>query len=171
MLWLNLVKQIVLMLQSEISPKQIAAGAALGMILGFAPVKCLQSYVLLLIILMVNVNLGSATLSAGIFAMLAFVFDPLADKIGYHLLVNSQSLTPFWTNLYNMPLVPYTRFYNTVVLGSFVISVILIIPVYFIALKLIGYYRAKFRDKVAQWKIVKLFSVTSAANIYDKYQQ
>jgi uncharacterized protein (TIGR03546 family) len=170
MIWLNLVKQIVQMLQSEISPKQIAAGAALGMILGFAPVKCLQSYVFLVIILMLNVNLGSATLSTCIFAMFAYILDPLADKIGYYLLVSSKSLTPIWTNLYNMPLVPYTRFYNTVVLGSFVISIILIIPVYLLALQFIGYYRAHLKDKVAQWKIMKLFSLTSAANIYDKYQ-
>jgi uncharacterized protein (TIGR03546 family) len=171
MIWLNFVKQIVQMLQSEISPKQIAAGAALGMILGFAPVKCLQSYVLLIIILLVNVNLGSATLSTAVFALFAFIFDPIADKIGYYLLVTTKSLTPFWTNLYNMPLLPYTKFYNTVVLGSFVISIILIIPVYLVALKSIGYYRANYKDKVAKWKIMKLFSLTSAANIYDKYQQ
>ena len=171
MLWINLLKQIVLILQSEISPKQVAAGAALGMILGFAPVKCLQSYIFLVIILLLNVNIGAATLSTGIFAMLGFLLDPLADKIGYHLLVNTKSLTPFWTSLYNMPLLPFTKFYNTIVLGSFIISVILFLPVYFFTLKLINYYRAHFKDKVAHWKIMKMFNVTSAFNIYDKYKQ
>jgi len=170
MLWIKLVKQIVLILQSEISPKQVAAGAALGMILGFAPVKCMQSYVILVIILMLNVNLGSATLSAGVFAMLGFLLDPLADKIGYHLLVNSKTLTPFWTSLYNMPLIPFTRFYNTIVLGSFVISLILAVPVYLLTLRFINYYRSHFKDKVSKWKIMKLFKVTSAYNVYDKYQ-
>ncbi len=171
MLWINLLKQIVAILQSEISPKQVAWGAALGMILGFAPVKCLQSYIFLIVILMLNVNMGAATLSTGIFAMLTLLLDPLADRIGYLLLVNTKSLTPFWTTLYNMPLVPFTRFYNTVVLGSFIISIVLILPVYFLTLKFIDYYRAHFKDKVAQWKIMKLFNVTSAFNIYDKYKQ
>ena len=171
MLWINLLKQIVMILQSEISPKQVAAGAALGMILGFAPVKCLQSYIFLVVILMLNVNLGSATLSTGIFAMLAFLLDPLADKIGHYLLISSKSLTPFWTTLYNMPLVPFTRFYNTIVLGSFVISIILIVPVYLFTLSFINYYRAHFKDKVAQWKIMKMFGLTSAFNVYDKYKQ
>ena len=171
MLWVNLLKQIVLILQSEISPKQVAAGAALGMIMGFTPVKCLHSYLIFVLILMLNVNIGAATLSAGIFALFGWVLDPIADKIGYHLLVSSTRLTPFWTQLYNMPVVPFTRFNNTIVLGSFVISIILFIPVYFLALNLIKHYRAHYKDKVAQWKIMKLFKVTSAANIYDKYNQ
>ena len=171
MLWINLLKQIVMMLQSEISPKQIAAGAALGMIMGFTPAGCLHSYLLLVLILMVNVNIGSATLSAGIFALLGLLLDPLADKIGYYLLVRSDALTPFWTNLYNLPIVPFTRFNNTIVLGSFVISLILVIPVYIFALKFINLYRARWKDKVAQWKIMKLFKFTAAYNVYDKYQQ
>lgn len=170
MLWIKLLKNIITVLQSEISPKQMAAGAVLGMILGFAPVKCLHAYALVVLILMLNVNILSATVSAAIFALAGLLTDPLADRIGYYLLVTSQSLTPFWTQLYNSPLIPFTRFYNTVVLGNFIISLILIIPVYLAALKFIVYYRANFKDKVAKWKIMKLFNITSALNVYDKYK-
>lgn len=170
MLWFNLLKKIVMILQSEISPKQVAAGAVLGMLIGFVPAKCLHSYVILIMILMLNVNIGSAFLAAGFAALAGYFADPLAHKIGYLLLVDTSFLTPLWIKLYNTPIVPFTRFYNTVVLGSFVISIILILPVYLFTLKFLAYYRANFKERVGKWKIMKIFNLSSAANLYNKYQ-
>jgi uncharacterized protein (TIGR03546 family) len=69
-----------------------------------------------------------------------------------------------------MPVIPFTKFYNTVVLGSLVISIILFIPCYIFSKKFIVFYRANYKDKVAKWKIMKLFKLTSVANMADKIQ-
>jgi uncharacterized protein (TIGR03546 family) len=170
MFTLKILKKIVMILQSDVSPKQVALGAAFGAIVGLSPFFCLHNILIFLIILLFKVNLGSAILSIGFFGIIGLFTDPFADKIGQYLLINSQGLTSFWTNLYNMPIIPFTKFYNTVVLGSFVIALILFIPIYFVSLKLLVYYRAHWRDKVAQWKIRKWFKVGAAYNVYDKYQ-
>jgi uncharacterized protein (TIGR03546 family) len=87
MFWINLLKSIVSILQSEISPTQVAWGFALGSIMGFTPFSALHSYFVFVLILMLNVNIGAATLGALIFSLVSMLTDPLADKIGYFLLV------------------------------------------------------------------------------------
>jgi uncharacterized protein (TIGR03546 family) len=169
MFWINLVKSIVSILQSEISPTQVAWGFALGSLMGFIPFSALHSYLVFVLILMLNVNIGAATLATLLFSFLSMFTDPLADKIGYLLLVKVSALTPLWTKLYNMPIVPFTKFNNTVVLGSFVISLILFIPCLIFSKRFIVFYRANYKDKVAQWKIMKLFKFTSVAKVYDKF--
>jgi uncharacterized protein (TIGR03546 family) len=170
MIWFKLLKKLLVILQSEISPVQIAWGAALGLVLGMAPFSALHTYLIFILILLLNVNIGSAMLAAAVFAIVGLITDPIADSVGYYFLVNVPALQPLWEKLYNMPLVPFTRFYNTVVLGNFIISLVLLVPIFFFALWFVKYYRANLREKVSKWKIVKLLGASSVYSIYDKVQ-
>ena len=171
MFFYKIIKTIIGILHSQISPTEIAFGAALGAFIGLAPHLTPQNVLIFLLIFLLKVNVGSAMLSAGIFAVIAHFFDPVFDKIGYLLLVKADSLTPFWTHLYNMPIVPFTRFYNTIVLGSFVASLVLFIPVYIFSKWFIVYYRNNLQAKVQNWKVWKVFKLDMLLNIYNKYQQ
>jgi len=168
MFGIKLLKSIVNILQSEISPNQIAAGAVVGALIGLTPVSALHTFVLFLIVIMLNINISSAILSATLFRLIGMLLDPISDYIGYYLLVKNSSFTGFWTTLYNMPLVPYTHFNNTVVLGSFVVGIILALPIFFLSKKLLIIYRIRFKDKLTKWKIMKIFNLTNAYNVYDK---
>ncbi|MCK9582160.1 MAG: TIGR03546 family protein [Endomicrobiales bacterium] len=165
---IKLLKSIVNILQSEISPNQIAAGAVIGALIGLTPVSALHIYFLFFLMLILNVNIGSAMLSAMVFKLIGMLIDPISDKIGYYLLVSNTSLKDFWTNLYNTPIVPFTHFNNTVVLGSFVVGILLALPIFFLSKKLLVIYRIRLKDKVAKWKIMKVFKITSIYNVYDK---
>ena len=171
MFFYSLIKSVFQMLHSEISPVEIGFGAALGAFIGFSPYMTPQNVLIFLLIFLLKVNVGAATLSAGVFAIIAQFLDPVFDKIGYALLVNANFLTPFWTKLYNMPIVPFTKFYNTVVLGSFVSAIIFFIPVYLFSKWFIVYYREKLQVKVQNWKVWKIFKLDKLINIYSKYQQ
>ncbi len=168
MIGLKSITGLMRVLQSEDSPLQVAGGVALGMIMGFQPLGGPQNIVLLLLVFFLNVNIGSAFLAAGVFAAVAALLDPLAHAIGYALLVQADSLTPLWTSLINLPIVPFTRFNNTVVLGSFVLSLILIAPVMWGISAGVRYYRAHWREKVAQSGFMKWFKVTKVWNLWDK---
>lgn len=156
MFFVNIIKKILKILQTDISPNQVAAGAALGVFLGLVP-GLLMKCIIFIIIMLLRVNIGSAFIFSGIFALIGLLIDPLADKVGY-IVLNADFLIPLWTYLYNLPLVPFTRFNNTVVMGSIIISIILFIPIFFILKRFILYYREHWRDKVAKWKVVKLLT-------------
>ena len=158
MFFLKLLKQIVVIFQTDISPNQVAWGFALGAILGLVP-NMFMKLVLFIVIMMFRVNVSAAFLAWAVYEILSFALDPLFDVVGFYIL-NINSLNGFYTWLYNLPVVPFTKFNNTVVMGSLVVGIILIIPNMLIAKKLLVYYRIHLRDKVSKWKIVKILSAT-----------
>ena len=158
MFFLKLLKQIVVIFQTDISPNQVAWGFALGAILGLVP-NMFMKLVIFIVIMMFRVNVSAAFLAWAVYEILSFALDPLFDSLGYYIL-NIDSLNSFYTYLYNLPVVPFTKFNNTVVMGSLIVGIILIIPNMIIAKKLLVYYRTHLREKVSQWKIVKILSAT-----------
>ena len=161
MFLLKMLKQIVVIFQTDISPNQVAWGFALGAILGLVP-NMFMKLVLFIIIMMFRVNVSAAFVAWAIYEILSFALDPLFDVIGYQIL-NISFLNAFYTWLYNLPVIPFTKFNNTVVMGSLIAGIILIIPNMIIAKKLLVYYRAHLREKVSKWKIVKILTATILA--------
>jgi uncharacterized protein (TIGR03546 family) len=164
LLLIKFTAKIFSILNGEVSARQIAAGVALGVWIGLIPVGLLPT-LLLFLALVVNVNLAMLFVASAIVKLLAFLVDPVANHLGFALLVKTGGLKPFWTKLYNMPVVPYTKFNNTIVLGEFVLGLVLFIPVYFLARIGVEAYRARYREKIKNSKFMK----TLQASTFYKY--
>src|SRR3990170_1903579 len=116
---LKLIQSIIKTLHSEGTPGQVAAGMALGAALGLTPLMNVHNLLVFSLILLLNVSFGGGMLGWMLFVPMGFLLDPLFHAIGLQLL-EAESLRPLWTRWYNTPLLPYTNFNNTVVLGSVV---------------------------------------------------
>lgn len=162
--------KLLKILNSEISPRQIASGFALGAVLGLVPASGLMPLVLTTFALLINVNLTMVFLGAAVFKLLSFALDPVSSALGYQLLVKMTFLKGFWTTLYNTPIVPYTRFNNTIVLGSLVVGLILFVPLYLVGVKAVGAYRGRWQQKIVQWKIVQMFKASAVYKFYAYYK-
>ena len=161
--------KLLKILRSGASPPQIAGGLILGMMMGLSPsFISLTNLFLVLLLIILNVNISMAIFSYAIFSGIAYLIDPWFHTLGYNLLVNVDGLRGLWTNLYNTPLVPFTRFNNTVVMGSLVISIGLLLPVYFLSKKLVISYREKLEPKVQKMKWVKLLKSNQIYQWYEK---
>ena len=170
LLILKFIARILSVLNGEISPRQIAAGFALGALIGLLPASGLLPFLLILIALIVNVNLAIFFVSMAVFALISFAVDPLANVVGYHLLAKTPALVPFWTRLYNMPVVPFTKFNNTIVLGSFTIGVILLVPLYFLGKAGVVLYRTRWRAAIQRTKIVQMAKASKLYGFYRTYR-
>jgi uncharacterized protein (TIGR03546 family) len=168
MFWLQLLKSFIRVLRSGQTPRQIAGGFALGATVGLMPFLTLQGLLLWLVILILDVNLSAAVLAATLFALIAYIVDPLFHAMGYLLLANSSWLHAFWTSLYNAPIAPLTRFNNTVVLGSFVAGLLLFLPVYFGMRRFVLAYRTHLHTKVERLKIYQVISKSTLIKWYDR---
>jgi uncharacterized protein (TIGR03546 family) len=168
MFWLQLVSKFLKILRAGQTPRQIAAGFALGSIVGLSPMFTLQGLVVWLVILILNVNLSAAILSFTLFSMFAYLLDPLFHWLGYHILVNIDQLKNLWTSLYNAPIAPLTRFNNTVVMGSFLVAIVLCVPVYFGMKHFVVVYRATIGARVEQWKIYQIISKSAIVRWYTR---
>ena len=166
MLVLKLIQSLFKTLHSDGTPGQVAAGLALGAILGLTPIANLHNALVFALILMLNVSFGGAMLGWAIFLPIGFLLDPVFDHIGHVLLLHTPALVPLWTTMANMPIVPLTSFNNTVVLGSVVFSIIGWTPLYFGARWGVDRYRETIGKKILGSRLYKLVTTSKLYNIY-----
>jgi uncharacterized protein (TIGR03546 family) len=93
------------------------------------PKDNLLAAALAVLLCVLRLNLGMAALAALAFSWVGLLTDPLTHRLGYWLLTQD-ALRPLWTTLAGLPVVPWTRFNNTVVLGSFLAGLALAWPLY-----------------------------------------
>jgi len=137
------------------TPRQLALGFALGMLIGLVPKGNLTALVLAVILLGTRVNLGTGMLSAALFSWVGMFVDPLTHRIGEAFLT-IPSLQPTWAYLYDLPLAPWTGFNNTVVLGSLLFGLWLFYPAY--RLSELAFERAQpwVAERLGKYRLVQL---------------
>jgi uncharacterized protein (TIGR03546 family) len=165
-LFLKLLQSIISTLNSEGTPRQIAAGFALGAALGLTPLVNVHNLVVFALACLLNVSFGAFLLGWTVFVPLGFALDPLFHPIGLALL-QAPGLTGFWTTLANTPGVPLTNFNNSVVLGSFVGWLVLWLPIYFVSRVLVVKYRVHVFERL---KKTRVFQAVAASKLYSYYR-
>jgi uncharacterized protein (TIGR03546 family) len=168
-----LLKQIfnfLKLLNSDTGTNQIAAGISVGFILGMAPTFSLQTILVIILLFFFRIQIGAATLAAFFFKFAAFIFDPVFHQMGMKIL-EMDSLKGLFTTMYNMPIIPFTRFNNSIVMGAGVTSLLLAPFIFVIAKALVIKYRVAVVQKFRQTKAWKAFTLTTMYQWYMKYEQ
>jgi len=165
MLFLKLLQSIISTLNSEGTPRQIAAGFALGAALGLTPLVNVHNLLVFALACLLNVSFGGFLLGWTVFVPLGFALDPLFHAIGLALL-QAPALTGFWTALYNTPGVPLTNFNNSVVLGSVVSWVVLWLPIFFLSRWLVVRYRTHVYERLKKTKILHAITASKLYNLF-----
>lgn len=168
MFWLKYIQNLVKAFHGDESPNQLAAGFALGAIMGFVPKIGLMALVLWAVVIFFRVHIGMAIAATLIFAMLGVITDPLAEKLGFAVLTNG-SLQGFWTTLYNTPIVPFTSFNNTLVMGNLLVGLILFLPIFFAFKRVVLVYRERYRERVMKWKVMQAFKASAIYDLYSRW--
>jgi uncharacterized protein (TIGR03546 family) len=139
------------------SSKQLALGVMLGLMIGLIPKDSLLVYLIAAMAILTNANLFAIGCSAVLFSWIGPMLDPFTHSIGLWVL----TFDPFEmmiARIYNLPFAPWTRIENTVVTGSFVLSLLLAIAFYPVAEMLFqrfgaSAYRKLMESRLAQWFI------------------
>ncbi len=162
----NLLK----LLNGDQGTLSIAAGVTCGFILGMTPAFSLQTMLIYVCLFFFRIQMGAAFGTAVLFALPAYLLDPVFHDVGT-LILQQPSLRPLFTELYHLPIVPFTRFNNTVVMGSGVVALALSPFVFVIARILVIKYREKIVARFQQTKLWHSFKATSLYNWYVKYDE
>ena len=166
---IKLMQSLIGALHSEGTPGQLAAGIVLGSFLGLTPLVNIHNAVIFAALVLLNVSFAGGMLGWALFIPFGFLLDPLFDWIG-HTLLFTPALTPLFTSLYNMPIVPLTNFNNTVVLGSFMVAVVLAVPLYVAARLGVTRYRATIGARVRQSKWYRAVMASKVYNVYKLFR-
>lgn len=166
---IKLIQSLIKTLHSAGTPGQVAAGMVLGSALGLTPLLEPHNLLVFSLLVLLNVSFGGGMLGWMLFVPVGFLLDPLFDKIGLSLLT-APPLRPLWTGWANTPLLPYTDFNNTVVLGSFVSWLVLAIPIFFAARYGVARYRATVGERVRQSRFYKALTASQVYNVYKMFR-
>src|SRR5262245_48290586 len=129
---LKQIFQFIKVLNSATGENQIAAGIACGMILGLSPALSLQAVLVILCLFVFRIQAGAGLIFGGIFKLLSFPLVGVFHEVGVRVL-EQPSLAGLYTQMYNMPLVPMTKFNHSVTMGAGVVGLALALPVFFAA--------------------------------------
>lgn len=158
------------LLNSDTGNISLAAGMTCGFILGMTPSLSLHSLLIFLILFFFRIQIGAALVTAFFFKFVAFLLDPAFHAVGSKVL-EVESLQALFTTLYNMPLIPFTRFNNSIVMGSAVITFALAPLVFILSQIFINKYREIVVARFRETKVWKGIEATKFYQWYYKYDQ
>lgn len=113
----KLVAKIILLLNSNSSGNQIAAGMASGLLLALLPAGNLLWLLLFFLFFCTKAHYGMLVLSLALFKSVAPLAWSGLDWIGWSILT-MPALEGMFTALYNAPIAPLTRFNDSIVMGG-----------------------------------------------------
>ncbi len=158
------------LLNSDTGKISLALGMTCGFILGMTPVLSLHSLLIFLILFFFRIQIGAALVTAFFFKFIAYLMDPVFHFVGTKVL-EIESLQGIYTQLYNMPIIPFTRFNNSVVMGSAVVTFTLSPVVYVLSAIFISKYREIVVARMKETKFWKALEATKFYQWYYKYDQ
>jgi uncharacterized protein (TIGR03546 family) len=170
MLFLRFLQSLVKALNSEGTPGQVAAGIALGAVLGLTPLMNPHNLVLFGLAIILNVSFPGVLLGWVAFVPVGFALDPLFDVLGRALLVSIPPLKPLWTWAFNTPVVALSNFNNTVVLGSFVVWLLSLVPLFLLFRWLVAQYRATVYARLQQTRVFQVIKTSKVYNVYTLFR-
>ena len=163
---LKLLQSLVKTLHSDGTPAQIAAGFALGAALGLTPIANAHNVVVFLLLAVLNVSFGAGMLAWALCIPLGFALDPLFDRVGRALLLDTPALRDTFTRLDNTPLLALTGLGNSVVLGSVVVWLALFVPLFVLVRLGVLHYRRTLGERVRQSHAYRALTASQAYNVY-----
>lgn len=128
------------------SEHRVTMGIVLGMLAGLLPKDSLLAYVFIGILVLSLANMLAGALSCVVFSYLGLMLDRWSDGLGYSVL-SQPPLQNVFASMMQMPLLPWMRLDNTVVMGNLVIGLAMVYPMYWIA------YRcyARIKPNLIRW--------------------
>ncbi len=159
---IRLVAKLLALLNSNRRSVEIGASIAFGLWLALVPSANLLFAGLVLLAFLVKINLGMTIVSFLVFLLIVPAVDPTLNALGARVLA-APSLQDLYRSAYATPVVPFTRFNDTLVAGSFVGGAALFVPVTLFGMFLVRLYRKHVHGRIANSKLVKAIMASPLA--------
>jgi uncharacterized protein (TIGR03546 family) len=162
----RLFAKVLKILASETQPGQIGLAVSFALVAGLTPLSSLHNLPVLFLVLVLRVNLLAFILGTVLFSAVAWLFEAVFSWTGLALLT-AQPLSGLWTKLYQSPLWRLERFNNSVVMGSFAISLLLFLPVALLTASLVRRHRERL---LARLRLTRALQILTASRFHSAYQ-
>ena len=149
--------KVFVAINSNKKTSQVALAISFAFLLALVPKANLFWISLFTLTFFLKINQAVEMVFIAAFSLTLDFLDAFLDRIGFAILT-VPSLGDFFTKLFNSPFFYMTKYYNSIVMGGLVVGLAMFLPIYFLSKYLVDVYRDKFREKIANNKIVKAVS-------------
>lgn len=137
------------------SSRQIAAGVAIGVVLGLLPKATLLAVVVGILLCVLRVNKAAGLMAATGVAAIAPLTDAFTHKLGLKVLT-IPSLQPTFAAFYDAPLGPWWGLQNSVTCGALLVGLYLSYPVYLVTRGMVERLRPRAVSWILKYKLGRL---------------
>lgn len=143
-------------LNSNSKPNEIVHAICIGALLGFLPKGNLLWILVFILFSFIRINKATYFLTLIIVSQFAWRLDSFFSSIGYTILT-MKNLESTFAFLLDIPFVGFTKFNNSIVMGSLVFSLAIYIPLYVLIRLFISFYRKVLAPLIIGSKAYKAF--------------
>lgn len=141
-------------LNSNRNPSEVAHAFCMGVILGFMPKDNALWFLVFVFFLFVRINKPCYLIVTAVVSLFAWTCDPVFNSIGYSVLTFPK-FENFFSWLLDLPFVNFTKFNNTIVMGSLVSGLALYIPLFVLIVLFVKLWRKMIAPRFADSVIMK----------------
>lgn len=145
---------VIKALSANVNPDEIAHAFSCGIVLGLMPKNNLLWYLVFVFVLFIRINKPVYIIMLLAGSAVGPLLDPFFDNVGYAFLTVPQ-FSGFFGMLLEIPFVGFTKFNNSVVIGSLLCGIVLYVPMYFLGRFCVFLWRKYVTPFVRKTKIVK----------------
>lgn len=142
MLFLRILRKTLRILNSELTPTQVAVGFALGVLAGLVPWGA-NTLVWLTLAFLTSSSFSATLLAFALFRLLAWVLLPVSYAVGSFLL-DRATLEPLWSALTHAPILAWLQLNHYAVLGSYALALLFSVFAFFAVRGFVRKYRDSF---------------------------
>jgi uncharacterized protein (TIGR03546 family) len=164
---LQMLAKLLKVLNSDAEPAQIGLAVGFSFVSGLLPFFSPLGLLLLLIVFLLRVNLSAYFLGTAFFSGVAYLLDPLLNRIGLAVLT-AGPLESFWTVLYNSTIWRIQRFNNSIVMGGMVFGVLCFVPLVLLSNMLVRRYREHLLAWVRKTRVMQAIKASKFYNMYTR---
>ena len=136
-------RRLFRILNSELTPNQIAVGVMFGMFAGLVPLGP-NTLGLLALALLARCSFSATLLALAIFQLLAWPLAPVSERLGQAILQNLSAFDPVWRTIVHAPVLAWMELSRYVVFGGYVVGLVLAVPVFLLVRRFVATYRTSF---------------------------
>lgn len=141
--FLHTLRRVLKILNSELTPNQVAVGFCLGILAGLVPWGW-NTLFLLTLAFILNISFSTTLLAFALFKVLAWPLLPLSYAMGKFVLDEWVFLEPLWQLVFHGPLLAWMGLDHYAVFGGYLLALLIAAPSFLIVRSFVMKYRESF---------------------------
>jgi uncharacterized protein (TIGR03546 family) len=151
---ITFIAKLLAALNANSRPGEIAGALSCGLFLALLPGGNLLWFLLFVLFFLLKIHIATMLFSLLLLTVPAQLTDPLLHWTGEKILTLNLFL-PLFQKASDTPIIPFTAFNNTVVMGALIWGTVLWFPVFLAGKQLVKAYRARIAPKLADNRLVR----------------